>query len=62
MKKSTVQIQYDAEKLRVLRQYAKDEAELKAGLESLLQALYETHVPAEVRENIDRRKYKGGAI
>ena len=55
MKQSTVQIRYDAEKLRVLRQYVKDEAELQAGLESLLQALYETHVPAEVRENIDGR-------
>ena len=48
MKQSTVQIRYDADKLRVLRQYVKDEAELQAGLESLLQALYETHVPAEV--------------
>lgn len=55
MKLSTIHIRYDAEKLRVLRQYIKDEAELQADLESLLQALYETHVPAEVRENIDGR-------
>ncbi|MGE5614271.1 MAG: DUF6103 family protein [Bacillota bacterium] len=55
MKQSTIQIRYDAEKLRILRQYIKDEAELKAGLESLIQALYETHVPAEVRETIDGR-------
>ncbi|MCG9967470.1 DUF6103 family protein [Pelotomaculum terephthalicicum JT] len=55
MKQSTVQIRYDAEKLRVLRQYIKDETELQAGLESLLQSLYETYVPAEVRETIDGR-------
>ena len=55
MKQSTVQIRYDAEKLRVLRQYVKDEAELQAGLESLLQSLYERHVPAEVRKTIDGR-------
>jgi len=55
MKQSTVQIRYDAEKLRILCQYVKNEAELQAGLESLLQVLYEEHVPSEVRETIDRQ-------
>lgn len=56
MKLSTIHIQYDAEKLCVLQKYLKDEAVLPAELESQLQALYEQHVPAEVRESIDRRK------
>lgn len=52
MKVSTVQIRYDSEKLRTLRKHM-NEAELRTGLEALLQALYEKHVPAEVRETID---------
>jgi len=55
MKVSTIQIQYDTEKLCVLRKYMKDEAELKAGLESFLQNLYEKHVPTEVRDTVDRK-------
>ncbi len=61
MKVSTIQIQYDTEKLCVLRKYMKDEAELEAGLESFLQTLYEKYVPAEVRETIDR-KAEGGTL
>lgn len=56
MKLSTIYIQYDAEKLCVLCKYMKDEAVLPTEMESQLQALYEQHVPAEVRESIDRRK------
>lgn len=56
MKLSTIHIRYDAEKLRILREYMKDEAALPTELEFQLQALYEQHVPAEVRETIDRRK------
>lgn len=59
MKVSTIQIQYDTEKLCVLRKYMKNEAELEAGLESFLQNLYEKHVPAEVRETIDRNRESG---
>lgn len=51
-----MQIEYDADKLSALRQYMPDESALKAGLENLLQELYEKHVPAEVREYIESRK------
>lgn len=61
MKVSTIQIQYDTEKLCVLRKYMKDERELETGLEALLQTLYEKHVPAEVRETIDQ-KAEGGTL
>ncbi|HQK35726.1 MAG TPA: DUF6103 family protein [Spirochaetales bacterium] len=56
MKASAVQIEYDADKLSALRQYMPVESALKAGLENLLQELYEKHVPAEVREYIESRK------
>lgn len=59
MKLSTIQIQYDTEKLCVLRKYMKNKAELEAGLESFLQTLYEKHVPAEVRETVDRKAERG---
>lgn len=55
MKKTTVQITFEAEKLRAIHQYMKDEAELQAELDALLQALYEKHVPAPVREYIESR-------
>jgi len=55
MKKTTVQISFEAEKLRAIHQYMKDETELQAELDSLLQALYEKHVPASVREYIESR-------
>ena len=48
MKMSTIQIQYDSEKLSDLRKYM-SEAELRAGLEEHLQELYERNVPAELR-------------
>lgn len=54
MKMSTVQIRYDSEKLSVLLEYM-SEAELCAGLEEHLQALYERNVPTELRKTPDRR-------
>lgn len=55
MKKATVQISFEAEKLRAIHQYMKDETELQAELDTLLQTLYEKHVPAPVREYIEGR-------
>ncbi len=61
MEATTVQIQYDSEKLCLLKRYMRDESELSAGLEAHLQFLYELHVPADIRKSIDRKE-KGGAI
>ncbi len=55
MKKTTVKISFEAEKLRAIHQYMKDETELQAELDTLLQTLYEKHVPAPVREYIESR-------
>ena len=55
MNKTTVRISFEAEKLRAIHQYMKDETELQAELDTLLQALYEKHVPAPVREHIESR-------
>ena len=56
MKKATVQIQYDAEKLCAIRQYmGKNDVALDNELEDLMQKLYEKHVPAPVREYIESR-------
>lgn len=55
MKKTTVQISFEAEKLRAIQQYMKDETELQTELDTLLQTLYEKHVPAPVREYIESR-------
>lgn len=55
MKKTTVQITFEADKLRAINQYMKDETELQAELDTLMQALYEKHVPAPVREYIQSR-------
>jgi hypothetical protein len=55
MNKTTVRISFEAEKLRAIHQYMKDETELQAELDTLLQALYEKHVPAPVREYIESR-------
>lgn len=57
MKKATVEISYDAEKLGALRQYmGKKEAELQTELEDFMQKLYEKHVPAPVRDYIENRE------
>ncbi|EQB21858.1 hypothetical protein UNSWDHB_788 [Dehalobacter sp. UNSWDHB] len=55
MKKTTVQISFEAEKLRAINQYMKDETELQTELDTVLQELYEKHVPAPVREYIESR-------
>ncbi|OCN02078.1 hypothetical protein A7X67_04910 [Clostridium sp. W14A] len=54
MKMSTIQIQYDSEKLSDLRKYMR-KAELRAGLEEHLQELYERNVPAELRKTPSHR-------
>lgn len=57
MKKATVQITYDAEKLGAIRQYmGKKDAELQTEMEDFLQKLYEKHVPAPVRDYIESRE------
>ena len=55
MKKATIQISFEAEKLRAIHQYMKDETELQAELDTFLKTLYEKHVPAPVREYIESR-------
>ena len=57
MKKASVQITFDAEKLGAIRQYmGKKEAELQTELEDFMQKLYEKHVPAPVRDYIESRE------
>lgn len=53
MKKTTVQISFEAEKLRAIHQYMKDETELQTELDTLLQTMYEKYVPTPVREYIE---------
>jgi hypothetical protein len=56
MKKATVQVSYDAEKLGAIRQYmAKKDTEFQGELEDM-QKLYEKHVPAPVRDYIENRE------
>lgn len=57
MKKATVQVSYDAEKLGAIRQYmAKKDTEFQGELEDFMQKLYEKHVPAPVRDYIENRE------
>lgn len=57
MKKATVQVSYDAEKLGAIRQYmAKKDTEFQSELEDFMQKLYEKHVPAPVRDYIENRE------
>lgn len=56
MKKSTIQIQYDKEKLEAIRRCLKDEAKLEIELTAFLQTLYEKHVPEEVRMGVESRE------
>lgn len=56
MKKASIQISYDAEKLGAIKQYmSKKDAELQSELDDFMQKLYEKHVPAPVREYIENR-------
>ena len=52
MKTSAIPIWFSTEKLEALRQYRTD-IQLQEGLEAVLQAQYEKHVPTEVRERIE---------
>lgn len=54
MKKETVTIQMEMEKLRAVKRYMeKKDADLEKELGDSLQKLYEKYVPATVREYID---------
>lgn len=54
MKKESVTIQMETEKLRAVKRYMqKKEADLEQELCDYLQRLYEKYVPANVREYID---------
>ena len=54
MKKETITVSMDAEKLRATRRYmGKKDAGLEAELCDQLQKMYEKYVPASVREYID---------
>lgn len=54
MKKESITIQMDGEKLRAVKRYMeKKDADLTKELCSQLQRLYEKYVPASVREYID---------
>lgn len=56
MKKATLQISFDSEKLGALKQYmAKKEVSIETELDDVMQKLYEKHVPAPVREYIESR-------
>lgn len=56
MKQATIQISFDAEKLGAIKQYmGKKDAELQTELDEVMQKLYEKHVPAPVREYIEKR-------
>lgn len=54
MKKATVSIQIEQEKLRALRFYAgKKESSLESELEEFIDKLYEKYVPTQTREYIE---------
>ena len=57
MKKATIQLKYDEEKLTALEKYMKKkEADLETELQQTLQKLYEKYVPPAVREYIESRE------
>lgn len=57
MKKETIAISLEAEKLRAIKKYMeKKDADLQAEMADQLQKLYEKYVPANVREYIDERE------
>jgi len=54
MKKVTIQISFDAEKLKAIQKYMqKKDISLQSELDDALQKLYEKHVPPAVREYIE---------
>lgn len=57
MKKDTIKISFNAEKLRSINIYMeKKELDLEDELVEQLQKLYEKYVPANVREYIDEKQ------
>lgn len=62
MKKDTVTVSMDAEKLRAIKRYmSKKDADLEVELCDQLQRLYEKYVPGSVREYIDESAGNGFA-
>jgi hypothetical protein len=56
MKKATITITFDADKLGAIRQYmGKKDSELQTELDDVMQKLYEKYVPSPVREYIEFR-------
>jgi len=56
MKKDTISISLDAEKLRAIKKYMeKKEIDVEAELVEQLQKLYDKYVPVNVREYIDEK-------
>lgn len=54
MKKATITVSFEQEKLKALQFYAgKKEASLQGELDDFLQKLYEKYVPAQTREYIE---------
>jgi len=57
MKKDTIAISLEAEKLRAIKKYMeKKDADLQMEMADQLQKLYEKYVPTNVREYIDERE------
>lgn len=57
MKKDTISISLEAEKLRAIKKYMeKKEVDLQDEMVDQLQKLYDKYVPANVREYIDERE------
>lgn len=56
MKKTTITLSYDEEKLNALRLYIDQKnTQIEDELESAIDVLYQKHVPSGVREYIDMR-------
>lgn len=56
MKKDTISVSLEAEKLRAIKKYMeKKEIDVQDELAEQLQKLYEKHVPINVREYIDEK-------
>lgn len=57
MKKATITVSYDAEKLGAIKQYmGKKELNVEQEMQDYLEKAYEKHVPAPVREYIESRE------
>ena len=63
MKKASIQLKYDEEKLSALEKYMiKKEVDLEVELLHTLQKLYEKYVPPAVREYIESRETRDGKV